>query len=354
MNNELILDTILEDKNYNNVSFSSENDIRQFLDSFDIIQAEALDGNMDALCLIEDFSKLIYDNGQPVCEMICEYIKIKSGQKRVLDKNGDEIEDIIQQIATDKGRWVRTINKLIDEEIEFIIEKNTDKWLKSVKKKYDIKNRNSYDFEKVGQTIDKMSDDGFDRILRDIDYEKKYGRFEKEDVKNIKIEEYPQELVDLEKAYESNQERLKTLRKIEDRSDKEKKELNRRIKMSDDFLHDIKYVRDLYGINYEDNTIETFGDWNRFLYDDYMDSRMIVETLSESDRSVFSDNIKLNTVKRVAKEILTERQMTIFELYFFESMTQKEVAHIVGTSRWTISRNLDEIIGKIKKSLIFS
>ena len=132
----IILDTILEDKSYSNISFSSVEDIKQFLDSFDIIYMEAINNNnMDALCLIEDFSKLIYDdNGQPLCEMICQYIQIKSGKKKVLDKNGEEVDCVIQQLAIDNNRWVRTINKLIDEEIEVVIERNTKRWLESVKK----------------------------------------------------------------------------------------------------------------------------------------------------------------------------------------------------------------------------
>ena len=165
-------------------------------------------------------------------------------------------------------------------------------------------------------------------------------------------EDYPQELLDLELMYESNNKKLNELKEIEDRNKEEQREYNRRIKMNKQINEDIKYIKDLYGIEYlEYEKISVYNDTNALSYSEAMDSLSSI-TLGETDFDLEVDEIKLTKIKEIANEILTDKQYVFFDLYFFQGLKQKEISNLTGDNQSTVSRNINSIIAKIKQSLL--
>ena len=198
-----------------------------------------------------------------------------------------------------------------------------------------------------------MSDEEFDKTLRDLDWKIKYGRFEEDSTTDNTpqtSQNYPQDLKDLEETYHMNEEKLSELRQIEERDEKQQKEFNKRLNFSISIRDDIKQIKDSYSIRYEDDKVENFKDWNALSYDSRMDDTNCT-VVGKEDDGIIIDNIKLSMLKDVAKDVLDDKEYKIFELYFFISMSQNEIAKIIGDSQSTVSRFIRQIIEKLKKSL---
>ena len=358
MINEIMIDTILDDSSYDNVSFSNKHDILDMLESYDIIFNQALDGNENALCVIEDFTDLLFGkNGQANCKMVIKYIKVKTGVVSI-DTKGKECKNIIEELAVDEGKWVRTINKIIDEEIDIIIERNKANWKRVIQNKYGTTDFSDYECSIKSESLFSCDND---KELWDLDYKIKYGH-EKvcKKIKGDKIEnghesdeDYPQELKDLEFMYELNEKRLVELRAIKERGQEEQKELNKLIKLNKDFLSDIKDIKDYYGIVYEEyKRTDNFTDHRGTLsFEDSMYSTE-VKKLGSSDFNLESDSIKIDKIMDVAEAVLTDRQFVLFELYFRQGLKQKEISRLTGVKQGHISRDLNISINKIKNNLI--
>ena len=351
--NAIILDTILDDKDYDKVSFSNKDDIMEFLENYDIIYNQAKSNGGSPLCVIEDFSSLIYDRKKKVCPMIIEYILIKIGKLQV-DTKGKVCETIIEELAISNNKRIKTINRILDEEIELVIDRNKDRWKKTIEKKYGTSNFSDCSL-KGGKRIKTEKDIEFEQSLWDLDYEIKYGKKRmSESVESVPQtnEDYPQELLDLELIYESNQTKLNELRQIKERDKDEQKEMSRLIKASTSLLDDIRCIKDYYGIRYEQSTkVESYGDYNALEFNDITNC-MEYKTLGKSDFDLEADEIKLSKIKEIADEALTDKQYVLFDLYFFQGLKQKEIANLVGDNQSTVSRNINSLITKLKQRLV--
>lgn len=60
---------------------------------------------------------------------------------------------------------------------------------------------------------------------------------------------------------------------------------------------------------------------------------------------------KIKNIKKVAKNILTNRQYIIFELYYFNDLTQQEIADLTGIQQPNVNRDLKNAIMKIKENI---
>lgn len=60
---------------------------------------------------------------------------------------------------------------------------------------------------------------------------------------------------------------------------------------------------------------------------------------------------KLNSIKNIAKNILTNRQYLIFEFYYFGNLTQQEIADMMGFSQQMVNKDLKNIVKKIKEKI---
>ena len=122
--------------------------------------------------------------------------------------------------------------------------------------------------------------------------------------------------------------------------------------MSKDINADIKYIKDIYGIDYDEaRRPEVFDEHNTLSYDENMDG-LNGKTLGHSEFDLEVDDIKLSKIVDIACEVLTDKQYIYFDLYFFQGLRQQEIAELTGDNQSTISRNINSIIEKLKKSLL--
>lgn len=77
-----------------------------------------------------------------------------------------------------------------------------------------------------------------------------------------------------------------------------------------------------------------------------------IATLPEEEQLYeFKKEDKIKEIKNIAKNILTNRQYIIFEFYYFNELTQQEIADLMGDSRSAIKMELPRIIEKIRRKI---
>lgn len=345
MSNDKCFDyiTILDDSGLKHISFSNKSEIVDVLENYDILYNMALDGDLDIIDTLSDFDRLLNhsvdgDNNSDDYPIIREYIDIQRGLKLV-----DVDLSIIDQIAKNNRRWSKTISKLLDDEIEKVAKSANDRWGQSARCNYD-NNINLNDNISTHNKTSRFSE--FDSEVADDVLDR--GTTKSIDVSH---EDYPEELLNLEEMYRSNYDRLIELREIDSRNDDERKEMNKRINMNKDLLEDIQYIKDSHNISYDTvDRPEDFNEWNTVSYNDQMDGVNVIK-VGEDFSSEYSDNIKIDLIRSVAKKCLSEREHNIFKLYFFENINQKQISKIIGCNQSSISRNIDGSIKKIRKEI---
>ena len=339
-----VIDTVIENKQYEKISFSSKEDIYDFLWHYDLIFLDAKKGNIDALCVIQDFNEFLFENKQVRLPYVHEYINMQIGETKVKDCDLSVIESLAKFYNIDEVKMENTL----DEEINTIVELNEKKWKENIMKKYgdilrDYTPKTPKKVEKSAREIEQ------EQMLLDIDWERKYGTKRERKKFEGTEEDYPIELKDLIRAFEFNQNRMNELKEISERNAEEKKELNMRINQAKSLHEDIKYVKDQYGIEGSVDRAEKFTEKNVYSYDGDMHSIEFQGDVLE--HSFHVDAWKLNHIREVAERVLTPKQNTIFELYFFNGMKQIEVANLIGESKGNISRDIKIATNKVRSNL---
>lgn len=157
---------------------------------------------------------------------------------------------------------------------------------------------------------------------------------------NIFNEEIPEDLQELIDAEKNINEKIKNLKEIKDKSYQVKKKIKdlSRIKIS--LCENISDLKHHYNIEVlktnKKGKKEVISFNDNYLYD-------------YEDNSEFLDESLLFVINSKAKQMLTDRQLVIFNLYYKCGLTQREIAGIIGDDQRNITNDLKQILKKIRK-----
>lgn len=335
------IDIHKQDRKYFETSFSSEEDIYKLLWMIDIVYEEAYQGNHEALCIINDLKNLIdIDN-----DALIEYIKIQNGKKPLSVKDfGKEIPEVVaERLGITKEDCERQIHKGVLD----IINKNYELWSNWIKNKY----KNTcieYSKNKI-----KIKHHIEDEILKQMDYERKYCI-----KKNIfEGEEYPEDLQELINIQKQNYNKLTKLKEKLQKDKKKielKEEIRKRISYNIQLTKDVGILKRHYNILVDKTNwkgVTTHVSFEEFQLHNMDDFEKEKQNIVKHQREKFEDEWQVEKIKETAKKVLTIKQYAIFNLYFINGLTQEKIAQIVNDTQGNISRDINNIIKKLKKYL---
>lgn len=317
-------------RQYYDISFSSVEDIYDFLFRLDQIYIDAYDGNYEALVLILDFRNFIKTiKQQDLKQVLFEYFCIQTGKKPLkLNNNEDLLDNISKRLNMDKEKC----SDFLLQSINQIISINKANWLQWVKKYllYGVKRE---DRSKIKKPIVK------DEIKNEIN---------KVNNKQNKLND--KELPDDLKQYiiyeKYNHKKIKELKKILKTVNEEKrkiinKEIKQRIKIEIELHKDISTLKYIYKIPVK--PLNKQSKTKKFSFND--------EYLNVQEIYDFQDDIDIEKINIIAKEKLTNRQYLVFDLYYNLGITQQEIADITNDFRENIKKILQNSVNKIKNNL---
>lgn len=317
------IDTYTKSKPFQDMSYSSKEDVFKILWMFDTIEREKNKLNIDALAIYVDIMELTKG-----LEFLTEYIYIQLGRTPMsVEDHGKEISEVI---AERRGIGKDECDREISKEIDIVVERNKQGWIESVL------NQEIYHYpKKVGAKREYFSDEK----NKKIDFEIKHGRLAEEQVGKEK-EWYPESLQNVIDAQKENENRMSELRSIKERNEEERKELNRRIKYDIRLFNDIQELKRHYGYEYAQESIRE-GSYSFNEDIDIEDDFELDEALGEWE---------VESIKVMAEEVLTDRQFIVFNLYYIVGMTQQEIADILSSYKSNINRDIVNIISKLKEN----
>lgn len=319
-------------------SFSSVEDVYDFLSRLGFIY-EKKEKDEELLHHYIDFLRLIdkIDNN----EFIILYHDAKIGRHSSKHtKTASDIGDICAKIMK--------INKNEFDEgllgnVEDVVKINKQEWLEYINKKYKNKIIVSEPIKKKEQ---------IDTINRNTSSEKTVKN--KIELTQEQLQQKEKDLSGLYEYLDDIENRLDTLSKSDKKgTDEYKKLTNIKIQVQ----KDINIIRKSYG--------EALGNQNKMgrrgfvSYDSENPNYQHIVSTHENYLSNLKDEQiyelkkeeKIKEVKNIAKKILTNRQYIIFEFYYFNGLTQQEIADLMGLDQRNITNDLKIIINKIKKNL---
>ncbi len=100
--------------------------------------------------------------------------------------------------------------------------------------------------------------------------------------------------------------------------------------------------------------LETTHTFNIMYFEDIVSETSSIDELSLSDDASPSDQLErqelIQTMGRLIDE-LTEKERTVVSLYYYEELTLKEIAEVLGVSESRVSQIHSKILIKLKAKL---
>lgn len=112
--------------------------------------------------------------------------------------------------------------------------------------------------------------------------------------------------------------------------------------------HSIVIIKDTF--NRYPNRLLVYDDtrWNCKFFLNYWSAAVMVDFMDDCKAEVLADKELKRLYAAMSK--LTERQMEIIQLYYYEGMNQEEVAEELGISQRAVSYSLESALKKIRKN----
>ncbi|MED1665760.1 sigma-70 family RNA polymerase sigma factor [Brevibacillus laterosporus] len=321
---------------YKNYSFSSVEDITELLWIYDGLIYDKEKFNVDALVTLVDFEELIKDS-----DLIQEIVNIQKGITPL--SPNDESLDMISVIAKRKNLSKEDCEKKLLKEIKKVNKKNNKKWINYIEENWKNKLINT---QKVkSKSIEWLPKENF--II--ADFSRKHLK-----TKPVLNEELlPNDLQELMTILKKNEEKIKLIKNLKQKTQKEKTELRKRINYNKTLSADIQILKQHYGLSVKStdkqkNLIHLTNE--EIIY--YENGKKKEFDLVDQEYCYHIQNEwYIEKVKKLADSILTDKQKIIFTLYFIDGFTQQEIADILCENRPNISSDLKRIRNKLNKNM---
>lgn len=324
------IDVDKADRNYYSTSLSSEEDILEILHTLDAMKKDVDKGNYEALAVVLDFEKLFLRND--VCR---EYHTTLIGDSPfVVQDYGKNILDLVsERLNIPKQQCEDILYNSINE----MIEENKELWLNWVNKNFKGKIKVKKNRKSQLSTID-------DSSFYQTDFNRKYI------VNNKMYKElgYPsdlQELIDVQKKNQNRIDELNSLKKAKKITKELREELRKRIRFNIGLWEDINILKKHYGIQIQNNMVK-----EKVKIVSYSENDLDIEDY-QTDNDFIIDEWQLHRIKETASDVLTDKQLVIFNLYYISGLTQQQIADLINETRGHISRDLKISLEKIRKNL---
>lgn len=330
-------------------SLSSEEDVNDFLSQLSYIY-EGKEKDEEMLSIYLDFIKVLENMETKKCLTVVHDIqvgKIKKDFKLNTNQQGAKLLGL----KNDK------FESALESEIEDVVRVKKNLWLGYINEKYRntywnnvFESNNNKDesniIDKINSTPHKVSFDTNKICLRGVNEVR-----EKEIIKN------PQKEKDLLPLVEFEKELKEKISKLESEGKKGSPECRKLTTTRIATRKDINIIRRSYGevLGSQNSsgkrTFVTYGEENPYFNDILKAHEDELEKVKEDSFNEFLKEEKLNQIKKVAKNELTNRQYIIFEFYYFNGMTQQEIADVMGVSKQMINKDIPRIISKLKSKM---
>lgn len=323
------IDIYKQDRNYQNTSLSSEEDVLNTLFIIDAIREDAHNGNHEALVVLLDFENLFLKN-----EVCNEYYKIVTGYRGYsLNDYGKDILDLIsERLNLTKEECKEILHKSITN----IVNDNLELWSNWAniyfKGKCKVKNYSSFPESRIDNSKYYFSDYYSKHIYSNKQYEE-YN--------------YPNDLQELLNAQKSNKQKiveLDKLKKSKSISKEKAEELRKRNSFDISLSKDIIILKKHYDIEIKNNNNKGSTGVVSLLDND-------IDIIEYNYADSILDELQIEKIKEIAKAILTDKQLVIFNLYYMSGMNQKQIAELIGETKGNISRDLKISLDKIRNNL---
>lgn len=329
-----------KDKLYYDYSLSSEMDIYKILWSIDVIKGDGESGNKEAVVLFRDFINLIkaIDNVL-LYRVIAMYVNIQLGKvKLTIDDYDKPINHIsARELKISKKKYDELLHKAILEMIKI----NEECFIEASNKKY----KNTILYKSSPSEANKVPSKIDDEKYYQLDYIQKYVDV-KAGYKNTVAYNTTESLNDL---LNENRKKIKLLTKVEDKDDKQKAELRKRIKFNKNLQNDINAIKENLGTGAsarKKRDVETIS------YDDAKKNGELDGLVYQEQQSTsLESEWQAEQIKKIAQKVLTNKQLIIFYLYHINNLNQSQISKIIGDTQGNISRDLKIAINKIKENL---
>jgi RNA polymerase sigma factor (sigma-70 family) len=330
---------------HQDLSLNSIEDIYDFIYRLDIVYNEYKDGSQEALILYNEFRDLIKNIKDNT--YIAHYHDAILGLRPLSKDDWDK--DINEVCASRIGVTVEEFKEGLHKNICDIHKLKQERWLSQFKNKLIELN--------CSKKHDQLKHFNEKRLL-EIDFIKKYVNprlvYRKEKKPNSLEELYVFQKYIEEKIKELKKKVNKYKKKDNKRYEKYKNELKKYNTINIQVRKDINIIREYYG--------ETLGNQNKqpkrefVSYNGNIDEifeaheNQLQELKNQSYKEIYNE-MYVGKIKEIAKKVLTNRQYLIFEMYYFNGMTQQEIADIMGIPRQNVTREIDFILKKIKENI---
>lgn len=348
-------DLTSEEIRLRDLSLNSVEDIYNFINMLDVVYDEHVNGNTYATCLYTDFQRIIDSIGVNV--YIKTFVDIQIGHKPItqseLYAGLFDIEEVsATRLNVDTNVFLKGLRENVEEAYNIV----QYQWLEYINKYY----KNKLIKDNVEKTENRWEVD--EERLKELDALMKYSHSRRTYQDNI-----PTEIKQLYDYREKLAEQIKYLDKQKKKYHKKNKERYFDYKQKASKLKtfkiqvdkDISILKRHYGISIENKNAQ--GQLNAGNNISYNINNG--EVLSAHENQIDSmkleqynelfDKVYVGKIKEIAEKHLNSRQIIIFELYYFVGMKQREIADMTGIQQPNVARDLDVIIGKLKKEIAF-
>lgn len=320
-------------------SLSSEEDIYDFLNKLSYIY-EGKEKDDEMFSVYCDFTELV--KAIPSNEYITLYHDVKIGGTNSR-KSKNTIEEYCSHLLNIE---VEEFDSLLLANIVSLKRANYDRWLSFINTKYknvdfrqEVNNSSQSQHTPINRTVELPKP----RKLRKTVITSEQEENKRKDMQGLL--DYVTTLEKNIKLHENNGEgESNTCRKM----------VGTRIQV----LKDINIIRKSYGealgrqnnigkrsfTSYEGGT----SSYDEAVYAHEEQQKLIKENQQEGAER----EEKLKAIKKVAKNVLTNRQFIIFEFYYFNELTQQEIADVMGIKQNTVSEYIDRLISKIQSNIL--
>lgn len=329
---------------HQDLSLNSIEDIYDFIYRLDIVYNEYKDGSEEALILYNEFRDLIKNIKNNT--YIAHYHDAVLGLKPLT--NDDYNKDINEVCASRIGITVDEFKEGLHKNICDIHKLKQKRWLNQFKNKLI-----SLDY-KSNETVKHFNE----QQLLEIDFIKKYVNprlaYRHEEKPKVISELYQYKDYIQNKIKQVEKELKKHKNKDNDNYKKYNKELKKLKAIKIQIDKDLKIIKEHYGLTIgkqNSNGAKTTVGYNGNIREIFEAHENKLQEDKDSFYKEINNRMYVDKFKEIAEKVLTNRQYLIFEMYYFNGMTQQEIADIMGIPRQNVTREIDFILKKIKENI---
>ena len=157
-----------------------------------------------------------------------------------------------------------------------------------------------------------------------------------------------------EKIKELKKKVNKYKKKDNKRYEKYKNELKKYNTINIQVRKDINIIREYYGEtlgNQNNQPKREFVSYNGNINEIFEAHENQLQELKNQSYKEIYNKMYVGKIKEIAEKVLTNRQYLIFEMYYFNGVTQQEIADVLGIFQPNVKRDIDKINKIIKENI---